>query len=123
MNQLLVIGAMMLCLAACGTQRTKDDAPASDLVALKASVQENLPRRTLPNGKIYCAELAATNDDRDECTLDLEDLVFMLTKDRERALRVLGQGIERLERARRPCGAWARFWGLDRCDPGAPVTP
>lgn len=121
MNRALVLMALSLFLAACGTSPAKDDSPASDLDALVASVKENAPKRTLPNGKIYCVEDSKNNDERDDCALDLEDLVWLRERDLARVVRVVEQGIERLRRQRSPCGWWGRTFGLDRCDPSAPV--
>ena len=115
MNLKLLIGLIVLCLAACGTQPVKDDAPASDLDALKANVHTALKARTLSNGKVYCAELATTNDERDECVLDLEDTLFLSERDKVSAMKVLDLGIERIKLRLNPCGFWKSLFNRSKC--------
>jgi hypothetical protein len=71
----------------------------------------------LPNGKIYCVEDARTDGERDDCALDLEDLVFLLHQDGKRTIQSLDKAIERLKLQRNPCGFFARVFRVDRCTP------
>lgn len=99
---------LALCLTACATPSVRDDSPASDLDALVSSVSRDLRPTKLPNGREYCAELARTERDKDECTGDLEDGLFTANRDKARALETLRRGVERLRLARAPC----RFYQL-----------
>lgn len=103
MNLKLLIVLTALFLPACGTHSVRDDSPASDLDALVSSVGRDLKTRTLPNGKEYCAELARTEEQKDECTGDLEDLAFASNRDKERAMGTLRTGVSRIKLARQPC--------------------
>lgn len=103
MNLRLLLVLIVLFLSACGTRTVRDDSPASDLDALVSSVSRDLQPRLLPNGKEYCAELATTERAQDECMGDLEDVVFVSNRDKERGLGTLRTGVERLKLARAPC--------------------
>lgn len=109
MNLRLLLVLTVLCLlAGCG-RFVKDDSPASDLDALEASVSRDLSPRTLPNGKEYCAELAVTEGQQDRCLGDLEDALFQSNRDKERGMKTLKRGLERIRLSRNPCG-WLD-WG------------
>lgn len=116
MNLKLLLVLIVLCLSACGTRTVKDDSPASDLDALVSSVSRDLRPRLLPNGREYCAELARTERQHDECTGDLEDALFSANRDKERADKTLRTGVERIKLSRNPCGKVARFFRLARCN-------
>lgn len=98
---LLVLSAVLL--TGCASPSVRDDSPASDLDALVASVRPDLVKTLLPNGKEYCAELATTERQQDDCLGDLEDGLFSANKDKDRALRTLLKGVARLKLARNPC--------------------
>lgn len=115
MNPKLLLVLTVLCLSACGTRTVRDDSPASDLDALVSSVSRDLRPRLLPNGREYCAELSKTQRAQDECTGDLEDVVFQSNRDKERGLRTLRTGVERIKLSRNPCGKVAQFFRLSRC--------
>lgn len=108
MNRPLLIALIVLFLPACGTRSVRDVSPASDLAALEASVSRDLTIRLLPNGKEYCAELSRTEKAKDECTGNLEDLVYLSNRDKERGMRTLRSGIDRIRNARNPC-RWYQF--------------
>ena len=97
---------IVLSLNACATTSVRDGSPASDLDALEASVTRNLRMTTLPNGKEYCAELARSEREQDECMGDLEDALFNSNRDKETARQLLENGIKRLKLARNPCRWW-----------------
>ena len=123
MNLKLLLVLIVLCLPACGKHSLRDDKLASDLVALKASVQRDLQPTTLPNGKTYCAELSETEDAQDECLGDVEDALFRANRDKARASWRLSQGLERLRLARAPCPWYdlsckRQARSLDTSDPG-----
>lgn len=104
MNLKLLCVLIVLCLPACGTPSVRDDSPESDLTALVTSVKRDLQRRVLPNGKEYCAELAKTEDAQDDCMGDLEDVVYLSNRDKDRAANTLTKGMERIKLSRQPCG-------------------
>lgn len=104
MNLRPLLVLIVLCLTAGCAHSVKDDSPASDLDALERTVGRDLQTRRLPNGKEYCAELARTEDQQDACMGDLEDGFFQSNRDKERALRSLRNGLERIRQARNPCG-------------------
>lgn len=100
------IALIVLSLAACATPSARDASPSSDLQALVQTVERQLPNRTLPNGRQYCAELAATEGEQDECMGDLEALNLLRVRDRERALQQLRGGANRIKATRVTCGWW-----------------
>lgn len=108
MNLKLLLVVLVLYLTAGCAHSVKDDSPASDLDALELSVGKDLRKRLLPNGREYCAELAKTEDQQDACLGDLEDVVYQSNRDKERALRTLRNGLERIRQARNPCGLFDR---------------
>lgn len=108
MNHKSLIVLLAMCLTACATPSVRDESPASDLDALVSSVGRDLRPTKLPNGREYCAELARTERDKDECTGDLEDALFTANMDKGRALQTLRKAVERLRLARAPC----RFYQL-----------
>lgn len=102
----LVPALIALSLAACATHSARDDSPSSDLDALVQTVERQLPNRTLPNGRQYCAELATTEAEQDECLGDLETLNLLRVRDRDRALRQLRSGVNRIKATRMSCSWW-----------------
>ena len=110
----LVPALIALSLAACATPSARDDSPSSDLDALVQTVERQLPNRTLPNGRQYCAELAATEGEQDECMGDLEALNLLRVRDRERALQQLRGGANRIKATRVTCGWWQYRCRVDR---------
>lgn len=77
----------------------------------------------LPNGKDYCAELARTDADKDECTGDLEDGLFSANKI---ILNLVWQAVQFTERqrlVRDPCNLAERIFTPDRCRPKNSATP
>lgn len=103
MNLRLLLVLIVLSLTACATRSARDDSPASDLDALVANVTRDLRPTLLPNGKEYCAELARTERQKDDCTGNLEDAVFAGNRDKARAESTLRTGVERIRLARSPC--------------------
>lgn len=119
MNPKLLLVLIALCLPACGTHSVRDDSPASDLDALVSSVGRDLRPRVLPNGKEFCAELARTERQQDDCMGDLEDVVYASNRDKERGMQTLRNGVERIRLSRNPCRWWqfgcqSRARALDR---------
>lgn len=108
MNLKLLIVLIVPFLTACGVHTVRDDSPASDLDALVLGVKQELPKRTLPNGKLYCAELARTEDAQDECLGELEDHVYVREQDVNRAITFIQQAVERIRLSRNPC-RWYQF--------------
>lgn len=90
-------------------QPVRDDSPASDLTALKSSAERHLAPRRLPNGRLYCVELAETERAQDDCALDLEDLAYLSEQDKARALELIRKGVKRLELSRLPTCSWYQF--------------
>jgi hypothetical protein len=77
-------------------------------------VERQLPNRTLPNGKQYCAELATTEGEQDECMGDLEALNLLRDRDRTRALQQLRAGAARIKATRVTCSWWQYRCQIDR---------
>lgn len=115
MNRILLIVLTLLFLTACAGRTVKDDSPASDLDALVAAVKRELPKRNLPNGRLYCMELADTEQEQDDCGGDLEDVLFLSEGDKDSAIVMLQQGVERLKVARRNCGFFKKMFRFDKC--------
>ena len=68
----------------------------------------------LPNGKEYCAELARTEDEQDDCMGDLEDALFNANRKGELTQQTLDKFIAREKLRRNPCGFFARMFAA-RC--------
>lgn len=103
MNLKLLLVLSVVLLTGCVSPSVRDDSPASDLDALVTSVRPDLVKTVLPNGKEYCAELATTERQQDDCLGDLEDGLFSANRDKARALNTLLKGVARLKLARAPC--------------------
>lgn len=101
-----MLALIALSLAACGTHSARSDAPSSELDALVRNVERQLPNRTLPNGRQYCAELSETEGQQDLCMGQLEALNLLRHGDRGRALSVLRSGVNRAKAARMRCSWW-----------------
>ncbi len=114
MNLKLLPVLLLLCLAACGTHTVRDDSPASDLDVLVANVRKTTAPTLLPNGKEYCAELARTDDEQDDCLGDLEDALYNSNRKGERTLQTVTKFSERERQRRNPCGALRRMFST-RC--------
>lgn len=112
---LLVLCAMFL--TACAAPTVKDDAPASDLDVLVANVGKTTRPTLLPNGKEYCAELAKTEDEQDDCLGDLEDALYNANRSGERTLQTVQNFAARERLRRNPCAWWERMVRRDRCKP------
>lgn len=115
MNLRLFLMLMVLSLSACGGRIVRDESPASDLDALMTTVEPDLKPKLLKNGKEYCLELAKTREARDKCASELEAKFWSGNRDKERAWKTLVAGFDRLRLARNPCGAFAKFFRVDRC--------
>lgn len=102
----LLIATLAACLIPGCAHFESADSYENGLDALVQSVQRELAPKTLPNGKIYCAELARTEREQDECLGDLEDFVYLLVRGDQRALELLTRGAARLKQARKPCRWW-----------------
>lgn len=118
MNRTLLLALLALSLTACGPRIVKDDAPASDLDVLAANVRKTTSPTLLPNGKEYCAELARTQAEMDECTGDLEDALYNANRKGERTAQTVDKFIARERLTRNPCNAFQRLF-LSRCNPDA----
>lgn len=59
--------------------------------------------RTLPNGRLYCLELARTEQEQDSCAGDLEDAFLASETDKAVALANILRAVERIKLARTPC--------------------
>lgn len=116
MNPKLLFVLPVLFLTACGPRIVKDDAPASDLDALVANVSKTSAPTLLPNGKEYCAELARTEDEQDECMGDLEDALYNSNRKGERTLATVEKFATRERLRRNPCNLVERMF-LARCKP------
>lgn len=112
---LLVTAVLVLFLTACAAHSVKDDSPASDLDAYLSNVKENSRDRKLPNGKIYCAELATTESAQDDCMGDLEDTLFLAEKDKDNLFILADKFVLRLKLVRNPCSHWERLIRSKRC--------
>lgn len=122
MNLKLLAVLIVLCLPACGMRTVKDDSPASDLDVLVANVKADGKPILLPNGKDYCAELAATEKQQDACMGDLEDALFNANQRGARQVRTVENFAERERLRRNPCGFFARMFSA-RCRPKNSTTP
>lgn len=87
----------------------------NDLKALWANAEENLAPRTLPNGKLHCAELSKTDLQRDNCLGDLEDLVTDSETDKKVALKTLRHDLTQVWTALYGCGFWRRLFRPAQC--------
>lgn len=114
MNLKLLLALCVLSLTACATRTVKDDSPASDLDVLVANVAKTTRPTLLPNGKEYCAELAKTEDDQDDCMGDLEDALYNSNRNGERTKQTVDNFAARERLRRNPCNWFQRAF-LSRC--------
>jgi hypothetical protein len=77
--------------------------PTTDLDALESNARNDLAPRKLPNGKLYCMELARTERAQDSCGGDLEDTLLASETDKAVGLSNLRRGIERIRLSLNPC--------------------
>lgn len=108
MIQKLLVVTLGLCLASCSSLRKREELLASDLAAIQAIVNEELRPRLLSNGLEYCLETALTEGARDECSLELEDALWLSNKDKARTLRFINKAIERIHVDSKNCQKWRR---------------
>jgi hypothetical protein len=80
--------------------------PTTDLDALESNARNDLAPRTLPNGKLYCGELAKTERAQDSCIGDLEDTLLSSETDKAVGLQNLIRGIQRIRLSINPCRWW-----------------
>lgn len=106
MNLKLLIVLIVLCLTACVGRTVKDASPASDVDALVANVSKTTKPVLLPNGKEYCAELALTEDEQDDCMGDLEDGLYQSNRNGERTMQTVKDYANRERQRRNPCKWW-----------------
>lgn len=114
MNRKLLVALVALSLTACAPRIVKDDLPASDLDVLVANVRKTTAPTLLPNGKEYCAELARTEDEQDDCAGDLEDALYNGNRKGERTRATVEKYAARERLRRNPCNALQRTF-LKRC--------
>ena len=108
MNLKLLPVLIALCLSACATTSPKGELPVSDLDAFRANVQMQAKRQTLPNGKEYCAELARTDEQQEDCLGDLEDGLWHANNRIESIARQVYNFVARMKLQRNPCKWWQR---------------
>ena len=119
MNLKLLPVLIVLSLTACATRTVKDDSPASDLDALVSNVRKDGKRVKLPNGREFCAELARTEQDQDDCMGDLEDALFNANERGERQVQTVERFVSGERLRRNPCTWWQRTVSdRARCNPG-----
>ena len=109
------LALLLLSMTACATRSVRDDSPASDLDALVTSVKSNSTVTLLPNGKEYCAELAKSDVDKDECTGDLEDALFNANRKAVRTVKIVEHGASEIKLSRNPCGMFRRMFHKAEC--------
>ena len=69
-----------------------------------SNARRDLAPRTLPNGKLYCMELARTEKAQDQCGGDLEDTLLSSETDKQVGLSNLERAVERIKLSINPCG-------------------
>jgi hypothetical protein len=67
-------------------------------------------------------ELAGTNGERDTCANALEDALFLSEADKKRMLDTVRLAVERLKRARDPCGRFKAVFRPRSCSPDASLS-
>lgn len=75
--------------------------------------QQTLPV-LLPNGREYCAELANSQLEMDQCTGNLEDTLYNANRRSERTFETVDKFVRREKLRRNPCGALERIFSA-RC--------
>lgn len=116
MNRKLLIVLCALCLTACGPHIVRDGAPANDLNVLQANVRKDGSPVLLPNGKEYCAEIARTEDEQDDCLGDLEDALFNANRRGERQVETVEKFVARERLRRNPCGFFRSIFFRSKCE-------
>lgn len=108
----LIVMLVLFLLVGCVHSRSAgsrgSEQPRPDFDALVSNAKADLAPRTLPNGKLYCAELARAELAQDKCAGDLEDTLLASETDKAVGLANLVLGIERIRAALDPC-RWFEF--------------
>jgi hypothetical protein len=92
------------------------DSPESDLTALASNAKQDLAPRTLPSGKMYCAEEAKVQKTQDQCLGDQEDLSLAAETDKAVGLANILKAVEEIKLRLNPCGWLSRtLFHRDRC--------
>lgn len=103
---LLVILALFL-TAGCGHSSSGGSnvrgTPPTDFDALVSNAKRDLAPRNLPNGKLYCMELAKTEKAQDQCGGNLEDTLLDSETDKAVGLANLIKAVERIKFSLNPC--------------------
>lgn len=113
MNLKLLLVILAVCLLpACAHSNSgglrASGSPTTDLDALESNAKRDLAKRTLPNGKLYCGELARTEKAQDSCIGDLEDTLLQSETDKAVGLSNLSRALERVRLSLNPC-RWFQF--------------
>lgn len=82
---------------------------------LLANVAKTTRPTLLPNGREYCAELAKSEDEQDDCMGDLEDALYNANRNGERTKLTVDNFVARERLRRNPCSWWERFMHRARC--------
>lgn len=111
MNLKLLLVILVLCLLpGCGLSKggvkSASGSPTTDLDALESNARNDLAPRKLPNGKLYCMELARTEKSQDSCGGDLEDTLLASETDKAVGLANLSRAIQRIRLSLNPCRWW-----------------
>lgn len=80
-----------------------------------ANVKRATQPVTLPNGKTYCMEDAATEDAQDDCGGDLEGVAFAANKRLYQIYIDAVKFVDRLRLLRNPCSRWEKITRRARC--------
>ena len=120
MNLKLLLVLLVLSLPACAVHTMRADSHASDLDVLEANVKRAGAPVLLPNGKEFCAELARTQDDLDDCAGFLEDGLYESNRRAESLVGIVVRFIRRERLRRDPCSWWERLTRDARCTPDRP---
>lgn len=128
MNLKLLLALFVACLlVACAHSRSAarpaSNGRGNDLKALLANAERDLAPRTLPNGKLYCAEDSTTEDQQDRCTGDLEDLVLDSETDKAVALVNLRRGLDAIWKSLYACGFWKGLFNRGQCQFAGDAVP
>ena len=77
-------------------------------------VRTMLPPRT-PAGDVKLAENAETTEQAWNLLLDLEDVNYMHSEDKRRAIKFVTESVELIREARQPCGFWDKVLNRGTC--------
>ena len=112
MIQWLFLGALALCLSACGTLPAKDVSTGSDLDVLVMGVDA----MTEPRGEeLKNPEDVTDTEEAWNLLLDLDDIKWLSNRDKAGIRKFVRGAVDRIKLSRRECTTFDRWFNRREC--------